>query len=256
MMILAIDIGNTNVVMGLFKDDELVESWRLNTASTRTIDECWVAVKLLSQDADQDLKGINGAVIGSVVPKETFVFKKMCDHYLNLTPFEVNGSIDLGITLDVESPSEVGADRIANVYGAGKIYGKPSIVVDFGTATTYDVVDENGNFIGGAIAPGIETSAIHLFEKAALLHRIDFEIPTSPIGRDTRTNLESGILFGAADQIDGMIQRIKEEKGWDDVPVVITGGLGKVIGGIAQTNVEFDDDLTLKGLFHLYQDLS
>ena len=255
-MILAIDIGNTNVVIGLFNNDELIESWRLNTASTRTIDECWVAVKLLAMDANRDLKAIDGVVIGSVVPKETFVFKKMCDHYLNLTPFEINGSVDLGIKLDVTSPEEVGADRIANVYAVGKLYGKPAIVVDFGTATTYDVIDKSGNFIGGAIAPGIETSAIHLFQKAALLHRIDFEIPDSAIGRDTRTNLESGILFGAADQVDGMIKRIKTEKEWNDIPVVITGGLGKVIGGIAKVDITFDDDLTLKGLFHLYKDLN
>ncbi|MCS5612988.1 MAG: type III pantothenate kinase, partial [Candidatus Poribacteria bacterium] len=251
-MILTIDIGNTNVVLGLFNEEQLIESWRLNTASTRTIDECWVAVKLLSQDAGRDLLEIDGVVIGSVVPKETFVFKKMCDHYLNITPFEINGLLDLGIKLDVSAPTEVGADRIANVYAVGKLYSKPAIVVDFGTATTYDVIDEGGNFIGGAIAPGIETSAQHLFQKAALLHRIDFEIPDSAIGKDTRTNLESGILFGAADQVDGMIKRIKAEKRWDNIPIIITGGLGKVIGGIAKTDITFDDDLTLKGLFHLY----
>ncbi len=255
-MILTIDIGNTNVVLGLFNEEQIIESWRLNTDSARTIDECWVAVKLLAQDAGHDLQTIAAVVIGSVVPKETFVFKKMCDHYLNITPFEINGSINLGIKLDVSLPNEVGADRIANVYAAGKLYGKPAIVVDFGTATTYDVIDEDGNFIGGAIAPGIETSAKNLFQKAALLHRIDFEIPDSAIGHDTRTNLESGILFGAADQIDGMINRIKEEKKWQDIPVIITGGLGKVIGGIAETDITFDDDLTLKGLLHLYKDLN
>ena len=255
-MILTIDIGNTNVVLGLFNEEQLIESWRLNTASTRTIDECWVAVKLLSQDAGRDLLEIDGVVIGSVVPKETFVFKKMCDHYLNITPFEINGLLDLGIKLDVSAPTEVGADRIANVYAVGKLYSKPAIVVDFGTATTYDVIDEDGNFIGGAIAPGIETSAQHLFQKAALLHRIDFEIPDSAIGKDTRTNLESGILFGAADQVDGMIKRIKAEKRWNNIPIIITGGLGKVIGGIAKTDITFDDDLTLKGLFHLYKDLN
>ena len=255
-MILAIDIGNTNTVLGLFEDSTLVESWRLNTAATRTIDESWVTIKLLAEDANRDLKSLEGIVVGSVVPKETFVFKKMCEYYLNRTPFEVNGSLDLGIELDVKSPVEVGADRISNVYAAGKLYGKPSIVVDFGTATTYDIIDDQGNFIGGAISPGIETSAMHLFQSAALLHRIDFEIPKSAIGRDTRSNLESGILFGAADQLDGMIQRIKEEKGWKDIPVIITGGLGKVIGGIAQTKTTFDDDLTLKGLYHLYIDLN
>lgn len=253
-MILAIDIGNTNTVLGLFENSTLVESWRFNTASARTIDESWVAVKLLAEDANRDLKSLKGIVIGSVVPKETFIFKKMCEYYLNHTPFEVNGDLDLEIKLDVKSPDEVGADRISNAYAAGKLYGKPSIVVDFGTATTYDIIDERGNFIGGSIAPGIETSGNYLFEKAALLHRIDFKIPKTAIGRDTRSNLESGILFGAADQLDGMINRILNEKGWSDIPVIITGGLGKVIGSIAQTKITIDDDLTLKGLFHLFQD--
>ncbi|MFQ6677684.1 MAG: type III pantothenate kinase [Fidelibacterota bacterium] len=255
MMILAIDIGNTNIVLGLFERGNLVESWRLNAASTRTIDESWVAIKLLADNAKRDLNALKSIVIGSVVPKETFVFKKMCEKYLGQTPYEVNGSINLGINLDVKSPNEVGADRISNVYAAGKLYGKPSIVVDFGTATTFDIIDEKGNFIGGSISPGIETSAMHLFQSAALLHRIDFEIPNSAIGRDTRTNLESGILFGAADQLDGMIKRILDEKNWSNIPVVITGGLGKVIGGIAQSNVIFDDDITLKGLYHIYSDL-
>jgi len=254
-MILAIDIGNTNSVLGLFEKGALVESWRLNTASARTIDESWVAVKLLAKDANRDLKSLKGIVIGSVVPKETFIYKKMCEHYLKRTPFEVNGGLDLGIKLDVKSPDEVGADRISNVYAAGKLYGKPSIVVDFGTATTYDIIDESGNFIGGPISPGMETSAMHLFESAALLHRIDFEIPKSAVGRDTRSNLESGILFGAADQLDGMIKRILIEKDWSNIPVIITGGLGKVIGGIVETKVIIDDNLTLKGLFHLYTDL-
>jgi len=255
-MILAVDIGNTNSVLGIFDDGTLAKSWRLNTASTRTIDESWVAIKMLTEDAHFDLKSIEGIVLGSVVPKETFIFKKMCEYYLNKTPLEVNGNLKLDINLDIDSPGDAGADRIANVYAAGKLYGKPSIVVDYGTATTFDVIDERGNFIGGAIAPGIETSANYLFEKAALLHRIDFNIPGSAIGHDTRTNLDSGILFGASDQLDGMVKRIMDEKGWSDIPVIITGGLGKVIGGIAKTDVLFDDDLTLKGLYYLYSDLS
>ena len=255
-MILAVDIGNTNTVLGLFNGRSLVKSWRLNTASTRTIDESWVAIKMLTEDAQYNLKELGGIVLGSVVPKETFVFKKMCEYYLQRTPFEVNGKLNLPIRLDVESSEEAGADRIANVYAAGKLYGKPSVVVDYGTATTFDVIDEEGNFIGGAIAPGIETSANYLFEKAALLHRIDFKIPGSAIGHDTRTNLDSGILFGASDQLDGMVKRIMDEKGWSDIPVIITGGLGKVIGGIAKTDVLFDDDLTLKGLYHIYHDLN
>ncbi len=252
-MILTIDVGNTNTVLGLFKNGDLVKSWRLQTHESRTIDESWAVVQQLAQTHNVDLSSLGGVVLGSVVPKLTFVFRKMTTNYLNLEPLEVNGSLDIGIKLLVEAPQEVGADRIANCFAGQKLYGKPSIIIDFGTATTYDVIDGNGNFIGGAIAPGLEISANFLLEKAALLHRIDFTVPTSAIGTNTQTNLTSGILLGGADQIDGMVRRIKEEKGWNDIPVVVTGGLGKVIGGIAKSITHYDDDLTLKGLYHIFK---
>ncbi len=253
-MILTIDVGNTNIVFGLFSDGRLLESWRLKSEESRTIDESWVIFQQLAMTKTVDLSVLRGVVFGSVVPKLTFVFRKMCTKYLQIEPLEVNGGLDLGIELLVESPREVGADRIANSYAGGLLYGKPAIMIDFGTATTFDVVDEKGNFIGGAIAPGIETSANDLVEKAALLHRIDFIIPEKAIGTDTQTNLTSGILLGAADMVDGMVKRIKAERGWKNVPVIVTGGLGKVIAGISQSITNFDEDLTLKGLYHIYQD--
>ena len=253
-MILAIDVGNTNTVLGLFSHRQLIRSWRLQTEESRTIDESWAIFKQLV-DADQvDLANLSGVVIGSVVPKLTFVLRKMSTNYLNIEPLEINGSLETGMQLQVSVPQDVGPDRIANSYAGGLLYGKPAIVIDFGTATTYDVIDENGDFIGGAIAPGIETSANYLVEKAALLHRIDFTVPANCIGTNTQTNLTSGILFGAADMVDGMISRIKKEKGWDDIPVVVTGGLGKVIAGISRLITNFDEDLTLKGLYHIYKD--
>ncbi|MBC8400711.1 MAG: type III pantothenate kinase [Candidatus Marinimicrobia bacterium] len=253
-MILAIDIGNTNTVLGLFANSQLIESWRLQTEESRTIDESWAIFRQLAMTYKIDLTALRGVVFGSVVPKLTFIFRKMSTKYLQIEPLEVNGGLDLGIELLVESPREVGADRIANSYAGGLLYGKPAIVVDFGTATAYDVIDEKGNFIGGAIAPGIETSANYLVEKAALLHRIDFTVPANSIGTNTQTNLTSGILFGAADMVDGMVNRIKKEKGWGDIPVVVTGGLGKVIAGISRSITHFDENLTLKGLYHIYKD--
>ncbi len=251
-MILAIDVGNTNIVLGLFSKGDLIQSWRMNSQEYRTIDESWAILKQLTMTAEIDVNSLSGVVIGSVVPKLTFVFRKMCQHYLNLEPVEVNGLLEMDINLLVDLPQEVGADRIANIYAAGKIYGTPSIVIDFGTATTFDVVDKDGNFIGGAISPGIETSASYLLEKAALLHRIDFVIPDSPIGTNTKDNLTSGILYGATDMVDGMVARIKAEKNWENIPVIVTGGLGKVIGSISKSITEFDEDLTLKGLYEIY----
>ncbi|MBC8403335.1 MAG: type III pantothenate kinase [Candidatus Marinimicrobia bacterium] len=253
-MILAIDIGNTNTVLGLFANSQLIESWRLQTEESRTIDESWAIFRQLVDGSKVDLTALSGVVIGSVVPKLTFVLRKMSINYLNIEPLEVNGSLKLGIELRVDAPREVGSDRIANSFACGYLYGMPSIVIDFGTATTYDVIDEKGNFIGGAIAPGIEISANYLLEKAALLHRIDFTVPANSIGTNTQTNLTSGILFGAADMVDGMIKRIKKEKGWGAIPVVVTGGLGKVIAGISQSITHFDENLTLKGLYHIYKD--
>ncbi len=251
-MILTIDVGNTNTVLGLFKNGKLVESWRLQTHESRTIDESWVMVRQLAESRKINLDKLDGVIIGSVVPKLTFIFRKVATNYLGLEPIVVTGTLNTGIKLLVDYPQEVGADRIANVFAGGLLYGKPAIVVDFGTATTYDVIDEDGNFIGGAIAPGIETSANYLLEKAALLHRIDFTVPDNAIGTNTQTNLTSGILLGAADMVDGMVKRIKAEKGWSDIPVIVTGGLGKVIAGISESITHHDEDLTLKGLYHIY----
>lgn len=253
-MILAIDVGNTNIVFGLFSEGRLLDSWRLRSEESRTIDESWALFQQLALTYEINLPALKGVVIGSVVPKLTFVFRKMTTRFLGMEPLEVSGALDLGIRLLVDTPREVGADRIANAYAGRLLYGKPSIVIDFGTATTYDVVDENGSFIGGAIAPGIETSANYLLQKAALLHRIDFNVPATAIGTNTQTNLTSGILFGAADMVDGMVERIKKEKDWGDIPVVVTGGLGKVIAGISKAITHFDEDLTLKGLYHIYKD--
>ncbi|NQU27127.1 MAG: type III pantothenate kinase [Candidatus Marinimicrobia bacterium] len=253
-MILTIDVGNTNIVIGLFADGKLINSWRLQSEESRTIDESWAIFHQIISSSNVNPADLAGVVIGSVVPKLTFVFRKMSTNYLDIEPLEVSGSLDMGIELLVESPREVGADRIANSYAGGLLYGKPAIIIDFGTATTFDVIDEKGNFIGGAIAPGIETSANYLLEKAALLYRIDFTVPANSIGTNTQTNLTSGILFGAADMVDGMVNRIKREKGWNDVPVVVTGGLGKVIAGISHSITNFDEDLTLKGLYHIYKD--
>ena len=157
-----------------------------------------------------------------------------------------------GINLNVKIPSEVGNDRICNVVAAKEIYGIPSIVIDFGTATTYDIIDKNGNFIGGAISPGIETSAKYLIEKAALLDKTKFNFPEQVIGKTTTTNIQSGIMFGAIDQITGMIDRIKKETQNDNYSIILTGGFGKLLSPKLTIKHILDEHLTLKGLLHIH----
>ncbi|GAG94069.1 unnamed protein product, partial [marine sediment metagenome] len=164
--------------------------------------------------------------------------------------------LPLELGLDVKDPDSVGADRICNVVATRELYGAPCVVVDLGTAITFGVVNEAGHFIGGSIAPGMETSARQLFSGAALLSAVDLKVPETVIGRDTETNLQAGIIFGTVDQIDGMVRRIQEEAGWDKMNVVITGGLGGLISGELRTPAVYDPDLTVKGLRLIYQQCS
>ncbi len=252
-MLLAIDVGNTIVVLALFQDGKLLTSWRLHTRATHTSDDWWIAIQRLYGDGQTGLDGVQSVIISSVVPVVGRALSDMCERYLQLTPLMVSAALPLDLGLDVEQPATVGADRICNVVAARELYGSPCVIVDLGTATTYDVVNAAGHFIGGAIAPGVETGARQLFAGAALLSAVDLKVPDSAIGRDTETNLQSGIVFGAVDQIDGMIGRIRAEMGWDELPVILTGGLGDLLVGQLRTPVISDPDLTAKGLQLIHQ---
>ncbi len=252
-MLLAIDVGNSNVVLALFDGKTLLESWRLHTNVTHTADDWWIAVKHLAEDARADITAIDGVIISSVVPVVGQALLQMCRRCLRIEPLRVHAHLPLDLGLDVKDPDSVGADRICNVVAAREVYGTPCIIVDLGTATTFDVVNEAGHFIGGSIAPGMETSARLLFSGAALLSAVDLKLPETVIGKDTETNLQAGIIYGVVDQIDGMLTRIREETGWEEMNVVLTGGLGELIAGQLRTTVTYDSDLTVKGLRLVYE---
>lgn len=247
-MLLAIDIGNSNVVVALFSGKELLKSWRLHTNKTNTADDWWIVVKQLAEQAQVDIGTVDSVILSSVLPVVGRAMTLMCRRYLDRTPLRVNARLPLDLKLDVKDPDTVGADRICNVVAGRELYGAPCVIIDLGTATTFDVVDEGGHFIGGSIAPGLETGAQQLFAGAALLSAVELRVPDSVIGKDTEANLLAGIVFGAVDQIDGMLTRIKEEKGWQELTVVLTGGLGSLIAGELRTPTIYDADLTVTGL--------
>jgi len=252
-VLLAVDIGNSDIALGVFHKSDLVATSRLETSLSLAEEDVTTVIQGLIRNSGFQKEDVSGTIVGSVVPSLTPLFKAICNKAFNLQPILVSSKLDLGIELKVQHPEEVGADRICNSVAAKKLYGTPAVVVDFGTATVYDAIDEEGNFIGGAIAPGIETSTRYLIEKAALLSPITFKIPKTAIGTDTESNLQSGIVLGAVDQVEGMVRRIKAETGWKDFPVIVTGGLGKLISGLSDVISHCDGELTLKGLELIYR---
>ena len=247
-MLLAIDVGNSTTVVGVFDGPDLVDHWRLSTLRRRTADEFGMVVAGVMDLAGLDLEGdINGVVIGSVVPDVTVSLRGMCDRYVGTLPVVVEPGVRTGISLRHENPRDLGADRIANAVAAHALYGGPSVVVDFGTATSFDAVDRDGAFVGGAIAPGISTSSEALVQRAARLPTVEPVAPPSPIGRTTVTALQSGIVYGFAGQVDGIVTRIVDELG-PGVTVVATGGLATSVLEACATIDHHDPWLTLKGL--------
>jgi len=252
-MLLAIDVGNSNTVLAIFSGEELLVSWRLHTRGANTTDDWWIVINHLAESANVAIGKVDHVIISSVLPTVGTMMTQMSRRYLGVESLRVNSQLPMDLHLDVENPSSVGGDRICNMVAGRTFYGTPCIIVDLGTATTYDVVNEAGHFLGGAIAPGIETSAQQLFANAALLSAVELQVPDSVIGRNTETNLLSGIVYGAVAQIDGMIARIKQETGWRSPAVVITGGLGKLIANELASSITYDPDLTVKGLRLIYE---
>ncbi len=252
-MLLAIDIGNTNIVIAIIDGKKIVKNWRLTTSHTRTEDEFWFTVKLLTNDAGVDLNEIDGAIISSVVPHLTAQFKSMATKHFKIDPVIVDSSLPLELKLVVDNPSEVGADRICNAYATLKKYKLPQIIIDLGTATTYDVITEKGEYIGGIISPGVEVSFRNLIKKTALLPKISFKLPKKIIGSNTVDNLQSGITYGTVSQIDGLVKKIIEEKKWKNVSVIATGGFAKYLKDISETIEYIDNDLILDGMRMIYE---
>jgi len=251
-MLLAIDIGNTHTVIGLIEGTELRARWRLTSDAQRTADEFGILVRQLCAQSGVEISAISGVAVSSVVPAMTTAFAAMAEELTGAEPLIVGPNLDLGIVLDHKDPSEVGADRIANAVAAREMFDGPVIVVDFGTATTFDVVTADGHYAGGAIAPGVRTSAETLFGKAALLHRVSLDPPPSVIGRSTDESLRSGIIFGAAGQVDEIVRRISEEMGAAPT-IVATGGLAEKMALSAKSVNVVEPDLTLYGLAILYR---
>jgi len=247
-MLLAVDVGNSTTVVGVFEGDQLTHHWRLSTVKRRTPDElAMVIAGVLELDGVAFGRGVAGLVVGSVVPLATAALREMGARYLDVDATVVEPGVRTGIALRHENPRDLGADRIANAVAAQALYGGPAIVVDFGTATSFDVVDRDGAFIGGAIAPGVSTSSEALVARAARLPTVEPVAPPSAIGRTTVTALQSGIVYGAAGQVDGIIDRICQELG-PGVTAVATGGLAPSVLAACRNLDHHDPWLTLKGL--------
>ncbi|MGB8956166.1 MAG: type III pantothenate kinase [Tumebacillaceae bacterium] len=246
-MILVLDVGNTNITLGVYKDHELLTHWRIATVRDRTEDEMGILIKSLFLDRGLDPKDIEGIAISSVVPPLMFALEKMSIKYFGHKPITVGPGVKTGLNIKYENPREVGADRIVNAVAALERYGAPLIIVDFGTATTFCVLNEKGDYMGGVVAPGISISTEALFQRAAKLPRIEITKPASVVGRNTVSSMQSGVLYGFTGQVDGIVQRIKREF---DLPfkVVATGGLSGLIASESYEIEIKDDNLTLDGL--------
>ena len=246
-MLLTVDVGNTNTVLGIFDKDQLIKSWRVKTDPRTTADELWLQYSALM--AGYPLTALS---ICSTVPATLREIRTMIDSYFSdLKTTIVEPGTKTGVQLLVDNPKEIGADRIVNTLAAHTLYGGPAIVVDFGTSTNLDVVSPKGEFLGGALAPGIEISVDALSARAAQLRKVELVRPKSVIGKNTVEALQSGTIFGFAGQVDGLVDRITAElaKDYDEAPTVIaTGGLAPLIIGVSETIDEHEPDLTLIGL--------
>jgi type III pantothenate kinase len=246
-MLLAADVGNTNVKLGVFEGDVLVASWRLTTRREQTADEYGVLVRQLLRGQGIEPAAIRQVAISSTVPSVQRTLEEMTARYLGTAPFVVEPGVNVAVAMRVDYPREVGPDRVVKVLAGVALYGAPLIIIDFGTATTFECVSPEGEFVGGAIAPGIATAAEALTSRAARLFRVDLVRPASAIGRNTVTNIQSGIVFGYAGLVDGLVERMRAEL--PGTPrVVATGGLVGLIAGLSRTIEVVNPHLTLEGL--------
>ncbi|ACL68829.1 type III pantothenate kinase [Halothermothrix orenii] len=249
-MILAIDVGNTNTVMGIYKKDKLIQHWRISTDKNKTPDEYGILFLNLFNSANVNYKRIDGIILSSVVPPLVRILKKMTTRYFNLEPLVVGPGIRTGINLKMDNPREVGADQVVNAVAAYHKYGGPLIIVDFGTATTFCAVSERGEYLGGAIAPGIGISAEALYSYAAKLPRVEFKTPGQAIGKNTVAGMQSGIIYGFVGLVEALVKRFKDEL--KETPEVIaTGGLVSLIASETDEIDKVDPFLTLDGLYYI-----
>jgi type III pantothenate kinase len=252
-MLLAINVNNTNVKFAIYDGDTMMGQWRIAMKPTRTSDE--YAVWLTQLMALKDLKpsNIDHSIVANVVPQTLFEIKSLCRTYFNCEPAVIGDKqVDLGIAVKIDQPQEAGADRLVNAVAGHKIYGGPLIIVDFGTATTFDVIDQDGNYIGGVIAPGINLSVEALYVAAAKLPRIAIERPKHVIGRNSVDAMKSGVYWGYVGLIEGLIKRIRSEHGRDHMKVIVTGGLAPLFVDATDIFDTIDVELTMKGLVEIH----
>jgi type III pantothenate kinase len=251
-MLLVIDAGNTNTSLGVYQDAELVAHWRLTTARNRTIDEYGVHARNLFELAGLDFKAINAIAIASVVPPLNYTLKRMAEVYFHITPLFVDNTTDLGLRILYEPATDVGADRLVDAVAAKKKYGAPCIIVDFGTATTFNAITAEGDYLGGVITPGIMISADALFERTAKLPRVDIKRPGKVIGSSTISAMQSGLYHGYVGLVDGVLRKMLNEMGGSP-RVIATGGLAPLIATGSELIELVDDTLTLEGLRLVYE---
>lgn len=251
-MLLVIDIGNTNIKYGVWKDDTMLASFRVSSRLSRTADEYGSVLVNLLGNSGIKKSDIDGIIVSSVIPPLNYTVCHMCEYFFGISPLMVGPGIKTGINIKAENPKEVGADRIVNTVAAYKKYGGPLIVIDFGTATTFNVVDGSGAFIGGVIAPGIKTSLEGLVHSTAQLPMIELVPPKKAIAKSTESNMQAGIIFGFSGLVDNIVGKIRKELGDDTVKVVATGGLGEIIAKETKSIEIVDRTLTLFGLKTIY----
>jgi len=251
-MLLAIEQGNTNTLFAVHDGETWIAQWRTATEASRTADEYAVWLTQLLAMRKIELASLTGCIISSVVPQSIFNLRNLARRYLSVEPLVIGDNVELGIPVRISKPSEAGADRLVNAIGAHLVYPGDLIVIDSGTATTFDIVAADGAFEGGAIAPGINLSLQALHEAAAMLPRIAIQRPETVIGKDTVSNMQSGVFWGYVSLIEGMVARIKAEWG-APMTVVGTGGVASLFEGATQSIDRFDPDLTIRGLLEIWR---
>ena len=253
-MLLLIDCGNTNIVFAIAQNDRILKKWRINTDPKRTADEYYVWLIKLLEIENINLLSISDCIIASVVPDALFSLLNFNKEYLKIEPFIVGeNNLKIGIDINIDNPSEAGADRIVNAVAVKKFYNKPSIVIDFGTATTFDIVSKSGSYEGGIIAPGVNLSLEALYMAASRLPRIKIDNTKiiNVVGKNTKDSMYSGIYWGYISLIEGLVKRINEEKNFNYY-VIATGGLSNLFSKNCSIIEKVDNELTLNGLIHIY----
>lgn len=250
--VLGIDIGNTNIVLGVYKGEDLVAHWRMSTSPHRMADELAVLINAFFAHDGLSFSDVSDGIVSCVVPPLLPVFQEFCERYMHFKPLVVEPGTKTGMRILYDNPQEVGADRIVNAVAAKQMYGTPLIVIDFGTATTFDAISKEGDYLGGAIAPGVMVAAEALVQRTAKLPRVELVVPSRAIGRNTVSSMQSGIMYGYVALVEGMVARLRGELG-GQARCIATGGLAEHIAYQTTAIEAVDQNLTLEGLKLLYK---